>query len=66
MNWMLFCQIEVILLTIGLVISFVISMHQAAKDNSFFKRIGSVSKLMADATSAIAERMTKKENDDDE
>lgn len=54
MNWGLFCQIEVILLTIGLVVSFVIAIQQNAKDNSFAKRV------LALAT-AFEESLKKKE-----
>ena len=42
MTWALFFQIEVILLTIGLVIAFVITLHQSKKDDSFFKRVASI------------------------
>lgn len=38
MNWVLFLQIEVVLLTIGLVCSFVVSMYFTQKDNSWAKR----------------------------
>lgn len=38
MNWILFLQIEVVLLTVGLVCSFVVSMYFTQKDNSWAKR----------------------------
>lgn len=44
MSWVLFCQIEVILLTVGLVTSFVVNFHHTAKDNSWFKRISALGK----------------------
>lgn len=40
MDWALFCQIEVIILTVGLVVAYLISMNQTTKDNSFCKRLG--------------------------
>lgn len=63
MSWALFCQIEVILLTIGIVISFVVSMHQTTKDNSFFKRFGAISKVISDSiTSGLSGYLKSKEN----
>ena len=65
MNWALFCQIEVILPTLGLVISFVINARQHAKDESFFKRIGAIGKSLEtwskSMTNEIAEKLSKKE-----
>lgn len=46
MAWGLFIQIEVIILTIGLVASFVISVKQNVKDNSFFKRIAAIGEVL--------------------
>ena len=48
MNWVLFCQIEVIILTIGLVMIFVGGSIQNAKDNSFFARIASLGKALSE------------------
>ena len=65
MSWALFCQIEVILLTLGLVISFIIAARQHAKDDSFFKRIGAIGKSLESwgkgLTSEITEKLSKKE-----
>lgn len=66
MSWALFCQIEVILLTLGLVISFIITARQHAKDDSFFKRIGAIGKSLESCgtrwlRSEIAEKLSKKE-----
>lgn len=47
MDWALFCQIEVMMLTAGLVISFIISTRQTTKDNSFFKRLKAVVEIAA-------------------
>lgn len=55
MNWGLFCQIEVILLTIGLIVSFVITMQQNAKDNSFAKRVFALGKAFEEYGKGIAE-----------
>ena len=65
MSWVLFCQIEVILLTLCLIVSFVISMQQTAKDNSFFKRLGAVSKALADGLTTMMKNLPKRENADD-
>lgn len=46
MGWDLFCQIEVIILTVGLVVAFVSSMWLAGKDNSFFKRVAAIGKTI--------------------
>lgn len=48
MDWALFCQIEVMLLTLGLVISFTITWFYGAKDNSFFKRMTAIGKVIED------------------
>ncbi len=53
MSWLLFLQIEIILLTLGLVVSFVVSMHQNAKDNSFVKKISASVELL---NNSIAEK----------
>lgn len=55
MNWGLFCQIEVILLTIGLVVSFIITMRQNAKDNSFAKRVFALGKAIEEYGKGVAE-----------
>lgn len=55
MDWGLFCQIEVILLTIGLIISFIITMRQNAKDNSFAKRVFALGKAFEEYGKGIAE-----------
>lgn len=55
MNWGLFCQIEVILLTIGLVASFIITMRQNAKDNSFAKRVFALGKAIEEYGKGVAE-----------
>ena len=64
MSWALFCQIEVILLTIGLVLSFVISVRQGAKDNSFFKRVSAVGKAMDQYGRSITEKKKDEKHDD--
>ncbi len=71
MDWALFCQIEVILLTIGLVGSFLIYSRQNAKDNSFFKRVAAVGKALqeygkglADKSTEFAEKMRKEKHDE--
>lgn len=43
MNWVLFLQIEVVLLTVGLVCAFVVSMYFTQKDNSWAKRAAAFS-----------------------
>lgn len=48
MDWVLFLQIEVIMLTIGLVLAFVISFRQTAKDNSFFRRTSAVAQALSE------------------
>lgn len=58
-NWGLFCQIEVILLTIGLIVSFVITMQQNAKDNSFAKRVFALGKAFEEYGKGIAETHSK-------
>ena len=59
MNWGLFCQIEVILLTIGLVTSFVITVRQNAKDNSFAKRVLALGQALAEYGKEITEKQSK-------
>lgn len=56
MSWALFCQIEIILLTIGIVASFVISMRQTAKDNSFFKRMAAAGKALQEYGKSLTEK----------
>lgn len=56
MSWLLFCQIEVILLTVGLVCSFVVSMNYTQKDNSFAKR----SAALGEAFKALAKDISEK------
>ncbi len=56
MSWVLFCQIEVILLTIGLVSAFVISCRQNVKDNSFYKRIGALGKALESFTKNLPDK----------
>jgi len=63
MNWGLFCQIEVILLTIGLVTSFVITVRQNAKDNSFAKRAFALGKAFEEYGKGIAEKQSKAKMD---
>ena len=59
MSWLLFCQIEVILLTVGLVCSFVSSVYWTQKDNSFAKR----SAALGEAFKAFSKDITdKREN----
>ena len=66
MSWVLFCQIEVILLTVGLVVSFIFSSRQSVKDNSFFKRFNLMTKGFAEASTALLNTFNannvKKEN----
>ena len=59
MGWGLFCQIEVILLTIGLVLSFVVTVRQNAKDNSFAKRAFALGKAFEEYGKGITERQSK-------
>lgn len=63
MNWGLFCQIEVILLTIGLIVSFIIAMRQNAKDNSFAKRVFALVKAFEEYGKGIAETHSKTKMD---
>lgn len=56
MSWALFCQIEVILLTVGLVSAFVISFKQNTKDNSFFKRMAAVGKVIESVSKNLPEK----------
>lgn len=56
MSWALFCQIEVILLTVGLVLAFVISCRQNAKDNSFFKRVSAAGKALQEYGKGLADQ----------
>lgn len=58
MDWMLFCQIEVIILTFGLVAAFVISFHQTAKDNSWFKRTAALGEAFKTFGKEIASKNT--------
>ena len=65
MSWGLFCQIEVILLTLGLVIAFIIHSNQSAKDNSFFKRINALGKTLSVVAKVIPDKINinKKEEE---
>ena len=60
MSWALFCQIEVILLTAGLIYAFCVSVKQNAKDNSFFKRVAAT----GSALSALGKSMEEKKKDE--
>ena len=67
MSWALFCQIEVIILTCGLVASFVISARQNSKDNSFFKRVGGIAKALEELSKKLTETVAmKRGNGNDE
>lgn len=57
MSWALFCQIEVIVLTLGLVIAFVLSSRQNMKDNSFFKRVAAVGKAFETISKNLPEKV---------
>ena len=59
MDWALFCQIEVILLTIGLVIAFIISMLYNMKDNSFFKRVRALGVALSEFGKAALDKQHK-------
>ena len=59
MSWALFFQIEVIILTAGLVMMFILSVYQGLKDNSFFKRTSGIAKAMSETMDA----MQKKQNE---
>ena len=61
MSWVLFCQIEVILLTIGLVAAFVITAWQRVKDRSFYDRTSTLCKAAAEAVESLTKKMPKKE-----
>ena len=54
MSWALFCQIEVILLTVGLVVSFVLHSYRRAKDDSFNGRIVALGKALEELSKTIA------------
>jgi len=59
MSWMLFCQIEVILLTVGLVCAFTVSMYFTQKDNSWAKRTAA----LGEAFKAFSKEINEKHND---
>ena len=63
MDWILFLQIEVILLTIGLVASFIVSMQQNAKDNSFIKRSAVLSEVLKSIGEAARQAADQKNNE---
>lgn len=56
MNWLLFCQIEVILLTVGLVCGFTVSMYFTQKDNSFAKRSAALGEALKAFSKDIADK----------
>ena len=56
MSWVLFCQIEVILLTVGLVCSFVVSVNYTQKDSSFAKRSNALSEAFKAFSKDIADK----------
>lgn len=60
MNWVLFLQIEVILLTVGLVAAFVVSHTQYVKDRSWSTRIGA----FGESLKAIGKDISEKRSDD--
>lgn len=60
MSLVLFLQIEVILLTLGLVLTFVNSMNQMAKDNSWMKK----SRAIGEALNRIAKEIVEKKKEE--
>lgn len=42
MDWVLFFQIEVMMLTVGLVIVFILQIRQNGKDESWFRKVNAV------------------------
>ena len=60
MQWGLFCQIELIIMTIGLVASFVIYSYQNTKDSSFVKRVSLMANAIADALNSINSKKEEK------
>lgn len=57
MSWLLFCQIEVILLTVGIVFGFAITMYFTQKDNSWAKRTAA----LGEAFKALAKDIPEKQ-----
>ena len=60
MQWGLFCQIELIIMTIGLVASFIIYSYQNTKDSSFVKRVSLMANAIADALNSINSKKEEK------
>lgn len=63
MSWDLFCQIEIIILTIGLVAVFIISKNCAYKDESFFRKVSAFGKVLGDYGNKISEMKTKSQKE---
>ena len=66
MTWALFFQIEVILLSVGLVIAFVITLHQSKKDDSFFKRVAALGAVFTTWGESIAKKQKSSTVDEHE
>ena len=58
MSWVLFFQIEVIIMTCGLVAVFVCAINQSAKDHSFNSRVQAMGKILESAGNEIAKYAT--------
>ena len=58
-SWLLFCQIEVILLTVGLVGAFTVTMYFTQKDNSWAKRTAA----LGEAFKVLSKEIAVKNND---
>ena len=56
MNWLLFIQIEIMMLTVGLVVAFVAAFVRSAKDVSWRKRVGLISEVLANVGKDMAEQ----------
>jgi hypothetical protein len=56
MDWVLFLQIEVIVLTIGFTVLMAISHYQNVKDSSRQERWNIIIKILEQATSTVSER----------
>lgn len=64
MSWILFLQIEVILMTLGLVVSFILSMYQNGKDNSFAKKATAFGGIFNQMADSITKNITNVKKED--
>jgi len=56
MNWLLFIQIEIMMLTVGLVVAFVAAFVRNGKDISWSRRAGLIGDALAKAGKEMAEQ----------